>query len=77
MGYEGRRPSAARYYDNYLIDNESNVILDVEATPARFSQEVAAARTMLERTQATFSIEPQSLGADKAYVAAANFLHGF
>jgi len=60
-------PPQLSYYDNYLIDNESNVILDVEATPARFSQEVAAARTMIERAQATFSIEPQSLGANKAY----------
>ncbi len=64
---KGGVPPQLSYYDNYLIDNESNVILDVEATPARFSQEVAAARTMIERAQATFSIEPQSLGADKAY----------
>jgi len=64
---KGGVPPQLSYYDNYLIDKESNVILDVEATPARFSQEVAAARTMIERAQATFSIEPQSLGADKAY----------
>jgi len=64
---KGGVPPQLSYYDNYLIDNASNVILDVEATPARFSQEVAAARTMIERAEATFSIEPQSLGADKAY----------
>ncbi len=64
---KGGVPPQLSYYDNYLIDNDSNVILDVEATPARFSQEVAAARTMIERVKATFSIEPQSLGADKAY----------
>jgi hypothetical protein len=43
------------------------VIVDVEATPARFSQEVAAARTMIERSTSRFAITPQSLGADKAY----------
>jgi len=64
---KGGVPAQLSYYDNYLIDNESNIILDVEATPARFSQEVAAARTMIERAEATFAIEPQSLGADKAY----------
>ncbi len=64
---KGGVPAQLSYYDNYLIDNESNVILGVEATPARFSQEATAARTMIERARATFSIEPQSLGADKAY----------
>jgi len=64
---KGGVPAQLSYYDNYLIDNESNIILDVEATPACFSQEVAAARTMVERVEATFAIEPQSLGADKAY----------
>ena len=64
---KGGVPAQLSYYDNYLIDNESNVILGVEATPARFSQEATAARTMIERAQARFSIEPQSLGADKAY----------
>jgi len=64
---KGGVPAQLSYYDNYLIDNESNIILDVEATPARFSQEAAAARTMIERAQTTFSIEPKSLGADKAY----------
>ncbi len=64
---KGGVPAQLSYYANYLIDNESNIILDVEATPARFSQEVAAARTMIERAEATFAIEPQSLGADKAY----------
>ena len=37
------------YYDNYLIDTPSRVILAVEATPARFSQETVAARRMVEQ----------------------------
>jgi hypothetical protein len=36
------------YYDNYLIDTFSRVILEVEATPALFHQETAAARRMME-----------------------------
>jgi transposase len=64
---KGGVPAQLSYYDNYLIDNESNIIVDVEATPARFSQEVTAARTMIERSISRFAIMPQSLGADKAY----------
>jgi hypothetical protein len=33
---KGGVPAQLSYYANYLIDNESNIILDVEATPARF-----------------------------------------
>jgi hypothetical protein len=39
---------------NYLIEVEHAIIVDVEATPARFYDEVAATRTMLERTQQRF-----------------------
>jgi hypothetical protein len=39
------------YGTNYLIDTKEAVIIDVEATPARWSAEVAATKTMLERTQ--------------------------
>lgn len=54
------------YYDNYLVDTTSRVILSVEATPARFRQETLAARRMLEQV-ARFGIRPQDLAADKAY----------
>ncbi len=30
------------YFTNYLIDNRHAVIVDVEATPARLSQEIVA-----------------------------------
>ena len=53
------------YYDNYLIDNASRVILGVEATPARFSQEALAARRMPEQVE-PLGLHPESLGADKA-----------
>jgi hypothetical protein len=35
---------------NYLIDIENAIIVDVEATPARAYDEVAATKTMIERT---------------------------
>ena len=36
---------------NYLIDVEHAVIVDVEATPARTFDEVAATRVMIDRTE--------------------------
>src|SRR5262245_20873820 len=52
---------------NYLIDVENAVIVDVEATPARTYDEVAAPQTMLERTQERFDLKPKRLAADMAY----------
>jgi len=60
-------PIHLSYYDNYLIDNASNVIVDVEATPARTSQEIVAARRMLERVASTFGVAPMSVAGDKSY----------
>ncbi len=51
----------------YLIDIENAVIVDVEATPARTYDEVAAARTMIERTEQRIGLKPQRLAADTAY----------
>jgi transposase len=52
---------------NYLIDIENAVIVDVEATPARTYDEVAATRTMLDRTEERFDLKPKRLAADTAY----------
>jgi hypothetical protein len=52
---------------NYLIDIENAVIVDVEATPARTYDEVAATRTMIERTVGVFGLKPERLAADTAY----------
>jgi len=52
---------------NYLIDVEHAIIVDVEATPARTYDEVAATRTMLERTRQRFGLSPRRLAADTAY----------
>ena len=52
---------------NYLIDIENAVIVDVEATPARTYDEVAATQTMLDRTEERFNLKPKRLAADTAY----------
>ena len=52
---------------NYLIDIENAVIIDVEATPARTYDEVAATKTMIDRTEARFALKPKRLAADTAY----------
>jgi transposase len=52
---------------NYMIDIENAVIVDVEATPARTYDEVAATKTMIERTEECFGLKPDRLAADTAY----------
>jgi hypothetical protein len=52
---------------NYLIDIENAVIVDVEATPARTYDEVAATQTMLDRAEECFGLRPRRLAADTAY----------
>jgi transposase len=52
---------------NYLIDVDNAVIVDVEATPARTYDEVAATKTMLDRTEVCLGLKPQRLAADTAY----------
>jgi transposase len=59
-------PAKMAYFDNYLIDTRSRVILGVEATPALFHQETVAARKMVEQIQ-KLGLKPEALGADKAY----------
>jgi transposase len=59
-------PAHWAYYDNYLIDNPSRVIVGVEGTAALFSQEAVAAQKMLEDLP-RLGLHPESLGADKAY----------
>ena len=52
---------------NYLIDTKHAVIVDVEATPARTYDEVAATETMIERTEKRFRLKPRRIAADTAY----------
>jgi transposase len=52
---------------NYLIDIKYAVIVDVEATPARTYDEVAATKTMIQRTEERLGLKPERLAADTAY----------
>src|SRR6516225_627755 len=52
---------------NYLIDVENAVIVDVEATPARTYDEVAASKVMIKRTGERLGLKPSRLAADTAY----------
>ena len=62
-----RGASEFAYYDNYLIDSGSCIIAGVMATPAGLSQEIIAARRMLERANERFGLQPASVTADKSY----------
>jgi transposase len=59
---------------NYLIDIKYAVIVDVEATPARTYDEVAATKTMIKRTDERLGLKPERLAADTAY-GTGKFLH--
>ena len=67
-----RGPAFFGYADNYLIDVNVGIIMDVEATRAIRQAEVGAARTMIERTEQRFAIEPQRFAGDTAYGSGAN-----
>lgn len=64
---KGRSKLCFAYGTNYLIDNKLAIIVDVEATPARWQAEVAATKTMLHRTKECFGLQPQRLAGDTAY----------
>ena len=70
--WTGAMKSAAffAYADNYLIDVQAGIILDVEASRAIRQAEVGAARTMIERTEQRFGLRPKLLAADTAYGSA-------
>jgi transposase len=63
----GRNKVMFGYSLNYLIDMEHAVIVDVEATPTRFTKEVDATETMLERAENRFGIKPKHIAGDVAY----------
>jgi hypothetical protein len=64
---KGGTPARLGYYDNYLIDNHSCVIVGVQATAARMSQETVAAQDMLTRFAQWQGGEPSSIAADATY----------
>jgi transposase len=64
---KGGTPARLGYYDNYLVDNHSCVIVGVQATAARMSQETVAARDMITRFTQWQGREPESVAADTTY----------
>ena len=64
---KGPRAAELGYFNNYLIDNSSCVIVGVQATSARLSQESAAARQMITRSAERRSHFPESVAADTTY----------
>jgi transposase len=69
---KGKSKIAFAYGDNYLIDTKAAIIVDVEASPARWTTEVAATRTMVDRTANRFGLTPKRLAADTAYGSGGN-----
>jgi transposase len=64
---KGGTPARLGYYDNYLVDNHSCVIVGVQATAARMSQETVAAQNMLTCFAEWQGREPESVAADTTY----------
>src|SRR5256885_15437899 len=64
---KGGTPARLGYYDNYLVDNHSCVIVGVQATAARMSQGTVAAQDMLTRFAQWRGREPESVAADTTY----------
>jgi len=64
---KGGTPARLGYYDNYLVDNHSCVIVGVQATAARMSQETVAAQDMIARFAEWQGRHPESVVADATY----------
>jgi hypothetical protein len=64
---KGQTKVGSAHGTNHLIDTRRAIIVDVEATPARWTVEVAATKTMLERTRDCVGFKPRRLTADAAY----------
>jgi transposase len=60
-------PAFYAYSTNYLIDVQSGIIVDVEATPRLQTAAVKATRTMIERVEERFDLKPKRLIGDMAY----------
>lgn len=67
-------PAIFTYSNNYLIDTDNAVIVDVEATRSIRTAEVGAAQSMIDRTEDCFGIKPDWLVADTAYGSAENLV---
>jgi transposase len=64
---KGGTPARMGYYNNYLVDNHSCIVVGVQATGARLSEESRAAQDMIARFAQWQGRKPQSIAADASY----------
>ena len=64
---KGGTPARLGYYDNYLVDNHSSLVVGVQATAARMSQETVAAQDMIIRFVQRQGGKLASIAADTTY----------
>jgi transposase len=57
------------YDANYLIDNKTGIIVDAEGTRANRITEIAVTKTMLDRVERRFHLQPRRLAGDTVYGA--------
>ena len=67
-------PAFFAYSDNYLIDTDHGIIMDVDASRSIRQAEVGAMRKMIDRTEERFGIKPDWIAADTAYGSAENLV---
>ena len=63
-------PAFYAYSNNYLVDTDAGIIVDVAATPAHRSLEVQSTKTMIERVEGCFALKTKKLIGDTAYGSA-------
>ena len=64
---KGGTPARMGYYNNYLVDNHSCIIVGVQGTGARLSEESRAAQEMITHFTQWQGKSPQSIAADASY----------
>lgn len=67
-------PAFFAYSDNYLIDTDHGIIVDVDASRSNKTAEVGAMRKMLDRTEERFGVKPDWIAADTAYGSSENLV---
>lgn len=63
-------PAFYAYSTNYLIDLQSAIIVDVEATHTTRSDEINVTKTLIDRVEERFDLKPNRLVGDTAYGSA-------
>jgi transposase len=67
-------PAFFAYSDNYLIDTDHGIIMDVDASRSIRQAEVGAMRKMIDRTEERFGLKPDWVAADTAYGSSDNLV---